>query len=141
MGSPEKRLERLRESNRKTAQLLSETAPQVGIFWIHPKTLLLIGCYGEPRAQGDEFLHPYIDCHATHPNLWQTVGLNYPDLADKNWDEVPRGRVYFDKDDKQNHVYGPDKHILNVEIQEQVLRQFNLSAAHTIFEPNDDYKI
>ena len=141
MSSAENRLEKLRESNRRTDQLLAETAAQVGIFWIHPETLLLFGCYGEPRSQGDDFAYPYIDCHATHPNLWQTVSLTYPDIADRKWDEVPRGRVYFNIDDNKNYVHGPDKYILDIEVQKQVLSRFNLTDAETIFEPNDHYRI
>lgn len=140
MDSARERLEKLRESNRRTTRLQSEATAQVGIFWIHPETLLLFGCYGEPTAQGSNLIDPYIDCHATHPNLWETVRGAHPDLAGRQWDAVPRGRVYFNKVDGRHHVYGPDKYILRAEVQQQVLRRFNLEA-DAIFEPNDDYKI
>jgi hypothetical protein len=125
-------------------KLLDQNVPQIGIFWIHPKTKELLSPYGEPKEHGHDPFGgggPFIDCRVTHPALWNVVKDHYPDLKHLKYDQVPRGRVFFNKDDNKYHVYGPALHLGDKKIKGKILLQFNLRANETIFEPNSDYEI
>jgi hypothetical protein len=94
--------------NSKVAQILEEGSPLIGVFWIHPKTKELVAPYAEPveNGQHDPDLH-VIDSRTLHMNLWNTVKDHYPDLKDLGYDQVPRGRIFFNELNDKFHVFGP----------------------------------
>ena len=123
-------------------KLLEQKVPQIGIFWIHPKTKELISPYGEPKEHGhDPFDMGYVDARVTHPQLWNAVRDYHPDLKHLKYDQVPRGRVFFNKENNKFHVYGPASYLGDKEIQRKIVSQFNLCAEDTVFEPNPDYEL
>ena len=123
-------------------KLLEQKAPQVGIFWIHPKTKELLAPYGEPKEHGhDPFETGYVDAKVTHIQLWNTVRNYYPDLKHLKYDQVPRGRIYFNKKNNKYHVWGPASYLKDNTVQGKIKSHFNLSTKDTVFEPNADYEL
>ena len=85
-------------TNSQVAQILQEGRPLVRVFWIHPKTKELVSPYAEPLEHGqhDPDLQ-VVDSRMLHMNLWNTVKDSHPDLKHLKYDQVPRGRVFFNE--------------------------------------------
>ena len=128
--------------NSQVAQILQEGRPLVGVFWIHPKTKELVSPYAEPveHGQHDPDLH-VVDSRMLHMNLWNTVKDSHPDLKHLKYDQVPRGRVFFNEKNKKFHVFGPASHLADPSIQNKIHNTYKLSKSHTVFEPNEDYEL
>jgi hypothetical protein len=133
----------LAKRNSQAVKILEEgRAPLLGIFWIHPKTNQIIEPYTEPLEHGREDLELNVtDATTTHPNIWNLVKGHHPDLASLKYDQVPRGRVFYNHDTKMFHVWGPESHLKNPHVQEQILSTYHLSTSKTVFEPNEDYEL
>jgi hypothetical protein len=128
--------------NSLVAQVLEEGRPLIGVFWIHPKTKELLSPYAEPveHGQHDPDLH-IVDSRTLHMNLWNTVKDHYPDLRHLKYDQVPRGRVFFNETNKKFHVFGPASYLADPNIQNKISDTYTLSKSQTIFNPNEDYEL
>jgi hypothetical protein len=128
--------------NSKVAQSLQEGRPLIGVFWIHPKTKELLAPYAEPveNGQHDPDLH-VIDSRTLHMNLWNTVKDHYQDLKDLKYDQVPRGRVFFNEITKKFHVFGPTAYLADPSIQNKIQSTYKLSTSQTVFDSNEDYEL
>jgi hypothetical protein len=128
--------------NSQVAQLLQEGRPLVGVFWIHPKTKELVSPYAEPLEHGqhDPDLQ-VVDSRMLHMNLWSTVKDSHPDLKHLKYDQVPRGRVFFNEKNKKFHVFRPASHLADPSIQNKIHNTYKLPKIHTVFEPNEDYEL
>jgi hypothetical protein len=120
----------------------NSTGPSIWVFWIHPKTKELLAPYVEPVEQGqhDPDLH-LIDSRMLHMNLWNTVKDHYPDLKHLKYDQVPRGRVFFNETNKKFHVFGPASHLADSNIANKIQNAYKLSKSQTVFDPNEDYEL
>ena len=127
--------------NSLVAQALEEGRPLIGVFWIHPKTKELLSPYAEPveHGQHDPDLH-LVDSRTLHINLWDTVKHHYPDLKHLKYDQVPRGRVFFNKKNDKFHVFGPASHLADPSIQNRIQNTYKLPS-QTVFDPNEDYEL
>ena len=123
--------------NSQVAQLLQEGRPLVGVFWIHPKTKELVSPYAEPLEHGqhDPDLQ-VVDSRMLHMNLWSTVKDSHPDLKHFKYDQVPRGRVFLNENNKNFHVFGPASHLADPSIKNKIHNTYKLPKIHTVFEPN-----
>jgi hypothetical protein len=128
--------------NSLVAQALGEGRPLIGVFWIHPKTKELLSPYAEPveHGQHDPDLH-LVDSRTLHINLWNTVKDHYPDLKHLKYDQVPRGRVLFNKKNEKFHVFGPASHLADPSIQNKIQNTYKLPKSQTVFDPNEDYEL
>jgi hypothetical protein len=128
--------------NATVAQLLHEGRPSIGVFRIHPKTKELISSYVEPVEHGqyDPDLN-LVDSRMIHMNLWNTVKDSHPDLKHLKYDQVPRGRVFFNKEKKKFHVLGPALHLADSNIQTEIRNTYKLCESQTVFDPNEDYEL
>ena len=128
--------------NSQVAQILQEGRPLVGVFWIHPKTKELLSPYAEPveHGQHDPDLQ-VVDSRMLHMNLWSTVKDSHPDLKHFKYDQVPRGRVFLNENNKNFHVFGPASHLADPSIQNKIHNTYKLPKIHTVFEPNEDYEL
>ena len=124
------------------AQSLQKGSPLIGVFWIHPKAKELVAAYAEPveNGQHDPDLH-VIDSRTLHMNLWNTVKDHYPDQKDLKYDQVPRGRVFFNETNNKFHVFGPSSYLADPSIQDKIQSAYKLSTTQTVFDPNEDYEL
>jgi hypothetical protein len=108
-----------------------ERTPLLGIFWIHPKTNKVIEPYKEPLEHGREDHELKVtDATTTHPNTWNLVKHHHPDLSSLKYDQVPRGRVFYNHETKKFHVWGPESHLKDPDIKGQILLNYNLSESN-----------
>lgn len=137
-----KHIRKLHERNSHVAQIIQEGKPEIGVFWIHPKTRELVYPHGEPVEHGmhDPDLH-LVDSNYLHRDLWERAKGYHPELAHLKYDDVPRGRVYQNSKTKKFHVLGSEEHVLDPKIQNKIRGEFKLPKPNTIFEPNEDYEM
>lgn len=111
---------------------------KIGIFWIYKDQVV-----GKARAlaEGEENVPGLIDSPDSHVVLWeQTLGFHkrFPELLDIDYQQVPRGRVLFDRKLGKAVVY-MDK-VLHIAKHKAALSQFfQLDAATTIYRTDDHY--
>ena len=142
--SVKKLLSQIAKSSEEAEQSELAGRPEVGIFWIHPITHQMFGDHSTPLDVGvgldgskTEITTPY-----THLDTWklfQNHGMLPLDLKDKKWNEVPRGRVFYDSAGGKFHVVG-HKLIQTPEIQEQIRSRFHLPS-NALFYYDDHYKL
>jgi hypothetical protein len=81
------------------------------------------------------------DSRMLHMNLWNTVKDHYQDLKDLKYDEVPRGRVFFNEINKKFHVFGPASYLADPSIKNKIQSTYKFSASQMVFDPNEDYEL
>jgi len=139
MNKAQELLERIADRNRLAA--LNEGRPEVGIFWIHPKTNELFGVHGEAHDTAiDDSL--FLNTHHDHYQAWKNMKRQKAlpeEFEYSEYEDVPRGRVIFDKEAKKHRVFGPTKQMKNPQVQSRILREFNLPKAQTIFADDVHY--
>jgi hypothetical protein len=63
--------------------------------------------------------------------LWPKVQKQYPDLRDKEYEQVPRGRVLYDAGRRQYVLLCSDVVAKNRVLLAQIMRRFNLPREAT----------
>lgn len=79
---------------------IAKTVPEVGIWWIYKGVVIQ---YSEPYNEA-ELDPPFRMVTKEHVQTWKALKdpyLNqFPELKDKKYDEVPRGRVWYNEEKK-----------------------------------------
>ena len=101
----------------------------VGIFWIDRGQLIMASV---PLAEGvDDGL--FVNGPYDHDPYWKTVQRTHTHLRDFEYDQVPRGRVLFNKAEHRFYVY-LDKVLCKATIKRMIMAHFHLPLAMTIFQ-------
>ena len=95
----------------------------IGIFWFDGSTLLACKC---TLAEGCVALGHIIDSPLEHWRVWQTLPRRAA-LWELDYQELPRGRVLFDKTRNRPLVY-LDKSLLMSEYKQQIRNYFELNG-------------
>lgn len=85
------------------------TTPKIGIFWVYQHRVL--GQAIELSA-GEEGVPGLLDSPATHVCRWESIRNQsepFPELCDEEYDQVPRGRVLWNKHEERAIVYMDNK--------------------------------
>lgn len=80
------------------------SVPEVGIFWIQDGKVYGDGIgwnQGLKQKDGDDVLFMYPQ---DHPNLWPKIRDVIPNAPEFSYDEIPRGRIYFNFTKKKFHI-------------------------------------
>ena len=86
--------------------------PLIGIFWIHNNELIEV--HAEPIDAGvDDSM--FVNSSIDHYSFWNSLKRS-TDLVDLEYDEVPRGRIVYNKNEGIFHAFGPRKLINNSKI-------------------------
>jgi len=101
----------------------------VGIFWIDRGQLIMAAV---PLAEGvdDGF---FVNGMDDHDPYWETVQRTHTHLRDFEYDQVPRGRVLFNKAEQRFYGY-LDKVLCKATIKRMIMAHFHLPLAMTIFQ-------
>jgi hypothetical protein len=106
----------------------------VGIFWIDRGQLIMAAV---PLAEGvDDGL--FINGMDDHDPYWETVQRTHTHLWDFEYDQVPRGRVLFNKAEHRFYIY-LDKVLCKATIKHMIMGHFRLPPAMTIFQTDLHY--
>ena len=110
---------------------------KVGIFWVYRGTVL-----GRPvKLEAGEAFGEFIDSPEGHVHVWEeTNGFSqqFPELAGRDYETVPRGRVLFNCDEKQFVVY-LDSVLMNDETKVALKTAFSLEDADCTFLADSHY--
>ena len=111
---------------------------KIGIFWVYKGKV-----FGRARdvAEGDEYVQGIIDSPDTHTDYWDTeddyLGM-FPELRSSEYMDVPRGRVLYDRNDRQSVVY-MDKALFSPSIKKLVQDFFCLGAEVVVWRTDFHY--
>lgn len=112
---------------------------KVGVFWIYKASI-----FGKTTElhQGEMAVSAIVDSPDNHADFWihdREHLRQFPELSEREYFEVPRGRVLFDKTQNRSIVY-LDIAILSVHVKELVCRFFDLEVANVLWRDDLHYK-
>jgi hypothetical protein len=120
---------------RKYFSLQKEAAePQVGIFWLYKGQILQF-------TQPVSAIPPvggFKDSNYNHDAYWGQMTKMFPELAAKEYYDIPRGRVLF----QVNGTYIimlPSKEATNRMVVSRIIKNFNLPAAKSVAKADHHY--
>jgi len=119
----------------KVYNLSKESAsPMIGIFWIYKGQILQFAESVQNVPPGGGFK----DSNFTHDAYWSQVQRMYPELADKEYFDIPRGRVLF----VINGVYRtilPTVESKNSTLVSRIILNFSLPKGKTVVTTDQHY--
>jgi hypothetical protein len=122
---------------RKVMTSIPETHnPEVGIFWLHGKKLLK---HSVPLEEGMEY-GDFINGPLGHYEFWEKNGNRMPGLQDREYDQVPRGRVVYSGKEQTFFVYSSRKLIADTENRKILLEAFHLTEETVVFRSDEHYE-
>jgi len=107
---------------------------KVGIFWGYNGNILA-GSTLVKDAVADGF---FVNFAFGHDKYWNTIQKNCPELKLYEYDEIPRGRVIFSKEENVFLVY-MDRVLFSDEFKLQILKEFDLHQSQTRFGKDAHY--
>ncbi|MEO2069603.1 MAG: hypothetical protein ABGX27_08880 [Desulfurobacteriaceae bacterium] len=96
--------------------------PHIGVFWIVNNK---VDGFKEPVENGEDYgdtVQPSCD----HFTYWDEFILRYPQLRLLEYDEIPRGRVVYNKRKKRFVILSSKKVLNNKNLIESVCQFYNL---------------
>jgi hypothetical protein len=124
------------ERERKHQELDMAGEPQVGIFWLINKKLIIYGTCWSIAEQVDVFRSSPIG----HDEFWRTVPFGDTKLKEYPYDYFPRGRVTYDTQKDVFHLY-LDRCILRKKtVVAKIITQMRLPAGKTHIETDTHYQ-
>jgi len=116
---------------------LAGSNPQVGIFWVYQGDIVQ---FSDPI----EMLNPgtvvpsFVDSSYDHVNKWREVVSKYPALRNKEYYDVPRGRVT--KVPGGFNLLAPSTIVKNPVLVRQIMRRFDLPPVKTRLQQDTHYE-
>ena len=109
--------------------------PELGIFWIDDSGTM----FAESISLRDA--PDYGECkifEGSHFELWSKAVRSNPKWSDKEYEEIPRGRVVYKKNPKKPEfiVYLPKR---LSKYKNKVIDRFNLPSSHVRFDMSDEH--
>ena len=101
----------------------------LGIFWVHNKNLFPFPV--DPYGRHIEDTSDFVDCSLSHWKVWERVIVKYPELKDTGYEEVPRGRILFQRRKPNVNfgtfvIYASASIHSNKSMKLEILKAFNL---------------
>lgn len=112
---------------------------EVGIFWFF-REKFFASCVPHTlgEAYGDCINGP--DDHVTYwPRLQKSFRQFLSELADYEYDQVPRGRVIYRTTDDTFVIYGSEWFVRNELQQRRVIEEFRLSDKRVVIKSDEHY--
>lgn len=111
------------------------SAGEVGIFWFFKGKILSDSV---PLALGDEY-GDFINGSSDHCTFWANIRRKVPGSDQYEYDQVPRGRVVYNKKIDRFFVYGSEDLVSDEQRKAVVVSTFRLPAAKTTFKSDEHY--
>ena len=123
-------ISKFRATSKKKAAI-----PELGIFWIDDSGTM----FSESISLRDA--PDYGECkifEGSHFELWSKAVRSNPKWRDKEYEEIPRGRVVYRKDPHKPEfiVYLPKR---ISKYKNKVIDRFNLPSGHVRFDMSDEH--
>ena len=117
------------KKNQKRQELMGDqyipvwkATSKVGIFWAY-QGKIIAGTTLFTNAVDDGL---FVNSPHSHVDFWETVREKYPELQMFEYEEIPRGRILFSKEEDMFFIY-MDKVLFNENFKRQILEEFELS--------------
>ena len=107
---------------------------KVGIFWRYHKQIIDSAILLKDGVD-DGF---FVNGHYSHVSFWETVRQKYSELRMFEYEEIPRGRVLFSKEEEMFFVY-MDQLLFSQNFKQLILEKFELSEAKVKFMRDAHY--
>lgn len=137
-------------------RFLKEAIGYVGIFWVDERGEILgdgdswrlQDIYTRPNDIDPHFIDPQngwgsgydrVDFEKNHEIEWRKYKNSRTEFKGKSWNEVPRGRVVYDKGDRTFRILTGPNVIKNKNIQRNIIDFFNLSKNKYEFVPDYEH--
>ena len=106
----------------------------VGIFWIDRGQLIIAAVPLADRVDDGVFVNGPAD----HDPYWPIVQRTHANLRGLEYDQVPRGRVLFNK--TESRFYGYLDKVLDTPMMKRMfMARFHLARKHTVFQTDLHY--
>jgi hypothetical protein len=126
---------------RRSARPMMRSAPippgKVGIFWLHGGKLIVFG----EEASTVKPVGGVRDGRFGHDDEWPNVQEMYPALVDREYFEIPRGRVLFREDPGVYEVFLPAKLHAHKRLVEAVAKAFSLQPEGIRLKQDEHYEL
>jgi hypothetical protein len=121
---------------RKTIRDILEGAPQVGIIYVIKSNVYIEGStLRQAEEMGDFLGHP-----GTHYGYWEKLQKAYPGLSTFDYVVFPRGRVVYNKKNKQFILYLDKDIVRNKKVVNRIMSDMSLPFESTKIEVDEHYK-
>ncbi len=115
---------------------LAAKVPEVGIFWLYQQKLLKSAV---PLADGMEY-GEFINGPTGHYEYWGKASNRIPEVRDREYDQVPRGRVVYSMKEKTFYVYASKKTIGSSALKDRIASAFRLADETIAFRSDEHYE-
>jgi hypothetical protein len=99
--------------------------PQLGIFWVEigKAGVVDFAALKAPYDQGVD-MGDFLVYDGDHYSIWEEIQKQYPQWKRKKYNEVPRGRISFNKKKMEFVVVMPGVYVKNKELVGEVLKYY-----------------
>ena len=108
-----------------------------GIFWFYDNKVIGIA-HDFSLKEADSI--GLIDSKYTHVDYWEMLRRQLPELKDREYEQLPRGRVIFDTNKNKAIIY-IDETLLKRRKVNEILNFFDLDFTSVVLRTDSHYKI
>tara|TARA_B100000315_G_C14590513_1_gene595498 strand:+ start:1503 stop:1919 length:417 start_codon:yes stop_codon:yes gene_type:complete len=137
MNKSEKLLEMISSRTKRIAKLINEGMPEVAIFWYYEDEVLGMGI---PWKEGEDF-GDFVNTRDDHASKWIQITKFKKELQGKEYFDIPRGRVVYNKLTKKFIVYATSSLLKDDSFKRKVRKEFRLPSANTEWKTDTHYEI
>jgi hypothetical protein len=122
--------------------LLEARVPRVGIWWLMPDGSLVE--FAREFREDPDHVRGNAQGHLDHWNAWDRVRQAHPEVAGRDWAEVPRGRVLMRTQGGRRvfAIITSRELAASPAVMTLVMRTFSLPPAPvTVVEPDPHYEL
>ena len=116
---------------------MKKTKGKIGIFWVYHGAVLARPIeIVEGESQGD-----FIDSPDSHVHVWgdpDGFSRDYPELAERNYEDIPRGRVLYQPFEERFVIY-LDTCLMNKTDKAELVEAFKLTKEDYVFRSDPHY--
>ena len=109
----------------------------IGIFWFYDNKVIGIA-HDFSLKEADSI--GLIDSKYTHVDYWEILRRQLPELKDREYEQLPRGRVIFDTNRNKAIIY-IDETLLKRRKVNEILNFFHLDFTSVVLRTDSHYKI
>jgi len=122
---------------RRIKKAVNEGVPEVGIFWYFQGQIIQSSL---PYTEGVDIGDGYINGPADHYLYWEQAKKWNSAIRDYEYDEVPRGRVIYNSNQRK-FIVRISRALNSSNILSMILREFSLRSANTKVVLDDHYEL
>jgi hypothetical protein len=122
------------------AKEASADTPRIGIFWLFLKDGKINVFYAEPiTLEFGQDYGSFIVAPREHYNTWEALKSHGFAPKNSNYEDLPRGRVAYDKDTKHYIVFHGNYIKSSPDIKKVITSEFKLKPGNTQWKPDLHY--